>query len=44
MFLHFPPVFWFSFIFLHFPWFFPTFFLPCSRDPGGIEPHRHQIA
>ena len=31
-------------IFLHFPWFFPTFFLLCSRDLGGIEPYRHQIA
>ena len=46
IFLHFPSV---LTIFLHFLWFLPTFFLPCSRDLcsrdlGGIEPHRHQIA
>jgi hypothetical protein len=28
----------------HFPWFFPTFFIPLSRDLGGIEPHHYQIA
>jgi hypothetical protein len=25
-------------IFLHFPWFFPTFFLPCSRDRNPTPP------
>ena len=37
-FLHFPP------IFLHFPWFFPPFFLPESTDLGGIEAYRHLFA
>ena len=40
-FLHFHP---FLTMFLHFPWFFPTFFLPFSGGLGRIEPHRHQIA
>ena len=31
-------------MFLHFPWFCPTFFLPFSRDLRRIEPHRHLIA
>ena len=34
----------FSTIFLHFPWFFPPFFLPESTDLGGIEAYRHLFA
>ena len=34
----------FSTIFLHFPWFFPAFFLPESTDLGGIEAYRHLFA
>ena len=34
----------FSTIFLHFPCFFPPFFLPESTDLGGIEAYRHLFA
>ena len=44
MFLQFSSIFHlFWTIFLHFPLFFPTFFLPLSGDLGRIESHRHHI-